>query len=91
MTKGAVGVWDGLKKDDVIYEQPLSTRISLWYSEISIIQFCPKKALPKIQNKKCFSLSVTVRECKNLYLFGKSDRIKVHTPVEMIKFNKEYS
>ena len=25
MTKGEVGVWNGLEKDDVIYEQPLSS------------------------------------------------------------------
>ena len=28
----------------------------------------PKKTYPQIQNKKCFSPSVTVWECKNLYL-----------------------
>ena len=27
MTKGEVGVWNGPKKDDVIYEQPLTSQI----------------------------------------------------------------
>ena len=28
MTKGEVGVWNGPKKDDVIYEQPLMTTLN---------------------------------------------------------------
>ena len=49
-----------------------------------------KKAFPQVQKKKCLSPRVTDRKCKNIY-FGKSDRCKGSTPVEMIKLNKKYS
>ena len=39
MTKGWVGVWNGPKKDDVIYDQPLSL------SSIPLEQFLPILAL----------------------------------------------
>ena len=43
MTKGEVGVWNGSKKDDVIYEQPLSLSdipwLAIWLSQPFTIEF----------------------------------------------------
>ena len=51
---------------------------------------CPKKALPQIQNKKCFSLRVNVMECKKIYFvkvidlregFKKNKIVELYTKV----------
>ena len=51
---------------------------------------CPKKVLPQIQNKKCFSQKTVCQGIK-LITWCKSNRPRVPRPVVMINFTKIYS